>query len=141
MTHGEAQKGPRMQEALMKAIGSWTLPLALACFAFNGVSEAHAAGSKKKTKTEAMTLKIANLTKETPKAEVKKLEAEVKKIKGVKRVAVSKKKSEITVRHTKEATADAIKEAVAKAGFEVIEPNREPDDRPEDEPAGDEDHE
>ena len=70
----------------MKTHRLWLFPLALACLALVGISDAHA--GKKKAKTEAMTLKIANLTKETPKAEVKKLEKEVKKVKGVKKVKV-----------------------------------------------------
>ena len=119
----------------MKANRMWLFPLAVVCLALVGISNAHA--GKKKAKTEAMTLKIANLTMETPAKEVKKLEKTVKKVKGVKRVAVSKKKGELTVRHTAVATVDAIKEAVAKAGFDVVEPKQD-DAEPGDEPAGEE---
>ena len=113
----------------MKSNRIWLFPLAIVCLGLFGISSAHA--GKKKAKTEAMTLKLANLTAETPAKEVKKLEKTVKKVKGVKRVAVSKKKGELTVKHTAAATADAIKEAVAQAGFEVVEPGAEPDDEPE----------
>ncbi len=66
--------------------------------------------------------KITNMSKDTKAADVKKLESELKKVKGVVSVAVMKKKGEVKVKHGAEATADAIKEVIAKAGFTIEEP-------------------
>ena len=119
----------------MRSNRLWLVALTVVCCGTVGLAQASA--GKKKAKTEAVTLRISNLTAETTPKLVKKLERTVKKVKGVTKISVSKKKGELTVRHTPEATADAIKGAVAKAGFEVVEPSEEPDDGP----AGDEDFE
>ena len=103
---------------------SWLAPMLVACFAFVA---AGANATKKKEKGEVLNLKLSNLTNETPKKDVKKLETALKKIKGVTKVSVSKKKGELTVRYTKDATAEAIKAAVTETGFSVVEPNAEGD--------------
>ncbi|MEZ4272143.1 MAG: heavy metal-associated domain-containing protein [Myxococcota bacterium] len=87
----------------------------------DAVTDASPGKKKAKAKPEVLTLKISNLTAETAPADVKKLEKAVKKVGGVVRSAVSKKKGEITVWHTKVATADAITTAVEGAGFTVVD--------------------
>ena len=125
----------------MKSRSLWLFPLVIGCLLLSGISDAEA-GKKKakaeKVKSEAATLKISNLTKETKAPAVKKLEKAIKAIKGVKKVAISKKKGELTVRFAKTATLDAIKGAVASAGFSLVEPKEdvpEPEDEPAAEPA------
>lgn len=114
----------------------WISPLMVLCFAQVGIAEANASKKKAKVKTEVVTLKLSNLTSETTKKDVKKLQTTLKKVKGVTKVAVLKKKGEVTVRHTKVATVVAIKTAVGKAGFTVVEPKAEGE--PDEDPYGDE---
>ncbi len=102
-------------------------PLALLCsLALTADVEAGPKKPKAKVarraKTALMTVKVAKLTPKTPKQRVMKLHHMVKKVRGVRSVLVSKKKGELLVRHTKVTRLAAIKSAVARSGFSVVEP-------------------
>jgi len=75
-----------------------------------------------KAKAETATFKISNLTKATPAKDAKKVEKALKKVKGVTFVIVAKKKGEIVVKYKAGADMAAVKDAIKKAGFTVVEP-------------------
>ena len=110
----------------------WLWPLAFACVAAVAIPSAQAGG--KKAKAETLTLNLSNLTTETPAKQIKALQKSVKKVKGVAKVTVDKKKGVLTVKHSKKAAPDAIKAAVGAAGFTVVVPAAE---IPEDEAVDD----
>ena len=119
------------------------LSIATAIFLFVG-APAEAAKAKAKVKSEATTLKISNLTTATKAKEIKKLEKAVRKIKGVTKVAISKKKGQMIVRAPAGTDRALFIKAVESAGFTMAEPKSDapsqeeiPDDAPVDEPTGD----
>ena len=83
----------------------------------------HASLADAKGKAIVSRVVLTNLNKDTKAAEVKKLQRELKTVKGVSAVVVAKKKSEVNVRHLPDVDLQAIKAAIVKAGFS---PQEEP---------------
>lgn len=94
------------------------------------------AAPKAKPAPATLVLKV-DATKKTPK-DIKKLQKEVKKVKGVVAAKLNKKKGELTVKHNPTATADAIKAAVTKAGFTLAAEEAPAAPEPAPEPTDDE---
>jgi len=74
-----------------------------------------------KEKPVALTLKVTNLNAKTKPKEAKKLQAALKKVKGVASVKLDKKKGEVVIKHTSAATDEAIKDVIKKAGFTLAD--------------------
>lgn len=122
----------------MRTIPGAFLPAALAGFLALGAPASAGAGDKPVKKAQVETIKLTNLTAETPAKQIRKLSKTLKKVKGVKKVTVVKKKGEVKIKLAAPATVEAVRAAIASAGFTIAEPKK-PIEAPEsDEPMADE---
>jgi len=107
-----------MKSNRLQVAAAWVV-----CLCMIGFGVTAMAGKKTPpAKTELATLKLANLTQATKAPAVKKLTDALKKVKGVAKVTVDKKKGEVAVRYAPGSDLAAIKAAVAAGGFSVVEP-------------------
>lgn len=122
----------------MKTIPGAILPAALAAFLAFGTPASAGAGDKPAKKAQVETIKLTNLTAETPAKEIRKLNKTLKKVKGVKKVTVVKKKGEVKIKLAAPATVEAVRAAIASAGFTIAAPKKAVEPPDSDEPVADE---
>lgn len=111
----------------MKMILSAVLPVTLAGFIAVGAASSARGGDKAVKKAQIETIKLANLTADTPAKEIKKLNKALKKVKGVKKVTVTKKKGELKVKLAAPASLEAVHAAITAAGFTVADQKKPAD--------------
>jgi copper chaperone CopZ len=104
--------------ALARRSCAWSLLFGAALL----VPSASVAEEAAPAKDPAVILKLADLTEATAASKVKKLEATVKKVRGVKSVLSNRKKGEIEIGYKPDTDLAAIRKAVSAAGFNVVDP-------------------